>query len=139
MNTTRNFNKQSNKIGFPNGTRTKNLEIGHRGEQTAKIYLQNKGYRIIEENYRTKYAEIDLIAGDKGILVFVEVRTRKDERFGSPEDSINRDKMRKLTRNAEAYAVRKRYTKKYRIDVICIVLNGEEETRRIDHYENITG
>lgn len=139
MNTVRNFNKQSNKIGIPNGKRRKNLEIGYWGEQTAKIYLQNKGYRIIEKNYRTKYAEIDLIARDKSILVFVEVRTRKDELFGSPEDSINRDKMRKLTRNAEAYAARKKYTKEYRIDVICIVLNEEKGTRRIDHYENVTG
>lgn len=118
--------------------RTENLEIGHLGEVIAKRYLQNKGYRIVEENYRTKYAEIDLIARDKGVLVFVEVRTRKDERFGSPEDSINRSKIRKLIRNAEAYVARKRYAKAYRIDAICIVFNKNEKASRITHHENIT-
>ena len=118
--------------------RTKNLEIGHLGETIAKRYLQNKGYRIVEENYQTKYAEIDLIARDKGILVFVEVRTRRDEWFGSPEESIKRDKIKKLTRNAEAYVARKRYSKVYRIDVVCIVLDEDGGIERINHCQNIT-
>ena len=125
-------------MNIPKETKTKNLEIGHLGEQIAKIYLQNKGYHIIQENYRTKYAEIDLIVRDRGVLVFVEVRTRKGERFGSPEDSINRSKMRKLIRNAEAYAARMSYVKIYRIDVICIVLDENERSSRITHYKNIT-
>jgi len=125
-------------VNIPKETKTNNLKIGHLGEQIAKIYLQNKGYHIIQENYRTKYAEIDLIARDRGVLVFVEVRTRKGERFGSPEDSINRSKMRKLIRNAEAYAARMSYVKIYRIDVICIVLDENERSSRITHYKNIT-
>ena len=75
-------------MNIPRETKTKNLKTGCLGEAIAKKYLQNKGYYIVEENHRTKYAEIDLIARDKGILVFVEVRTRRDERFGSPEDCI---------------------------------------------------
>jgi len=116
-----------------------NLEIGQLGERIAKKYLQDKGYRIMDENYKNKYAEVDLIADNKDILVFVEVRTRITEQFGTPEDSINRNKMKKLIRNAEAYVARRRYSKKHRIDAVCIVLNKERELSRIDHYENITG
>ncbi|MBL7085129.1 MAG: YraN family protein [Candidatus Omnitrophica bacterium] len=118
--------------------KTKKLEMGHLGEVVAKRYLRGKGYRIIEENYRTKYAEIDLIASNKGILVFVEVRTRKDERFGSPEESLKRNKIKKLIRNAKAYVARKRYSNAYRIDAVCIVLNEDGGIERINHYENIT-
>ncbi|NQT28504.1 MAG: YraN family protein [Candidatus Omnitrophica bacterium] len=125
-------------MSISKGVKTKNLETGHLGEQIAKKYLQNKGYYIVEENYRTKYAEIDLVARNKGILVFIEVRTRRGEQFTSPEDSINRDKIRKLIRNAEAYVVRKKYRKKYRIDAVCVVLNKDKRASRVDHYTNIT-
>ena len=118
--------------------KTKNLEKGRLGEIIAKKYLQNKRYRILEENYRTKYAEIDLIAREKGILVFIEVRAKTGERFGSPEESINRGKIKKLIRNAKAYAAIKRYGKMYRIDAICIVLDGKRGVSRISHYQNIT-
>lgn len=125
-------------MNIPREIKTKNLKTGCLGEVIAKRYLQNKGYHIVEGNYRTKYAEIDLITRSKGVLVFVEVRTRKDERLGSPEDSINRSKIRKLIRNAQAYVARKRYAKAYRIDAICIVLGENGKANRIDHHENIT-
>jgi len=118
--------------------KTKKLEIGYLGEIIAKKYLQNKGYRIIEENYRNKYAEIDLIASHKDILVFVEVRTRTGEQFGTPEESIKRAKIKKLIRNAEAYTAIKRYSKRCRIDAICIVLDEGGEAKRISHYQSIT-
>ena len=124
--------------------RTENLEIGRLGEVIAKRYLQHKGYRIVEQNYRTKYAEIDLIAWSSGgsrtapTLVFVEVRTRKDEQLGTPEESIKRGKIRRLIRNAQAYMARMSYTGKCRIDAICIVLNQAGRTSRTNHYENIT-
>ena len=118
--------------------RTKNLEIGYLGQTIAKRYLQNKGYRIVQENYRTKYAEIDLITYNKAILVFIEVKTRKDEQLGTPEESINRYKIKKLIRNAEAYAARKRYAGECRIDAVCIVLDEKGMASRINHYENIT-
>jgi len=76
-----------------------------------KFYLQNKGYYIIEKNYRTKYAEIDLIARNKSVLVFVEVRARKDERFGSPEDSIKRSKNTKTYQECPSLCCQKRIRK----------------------------
>ena len=70
--------------------------IGNEGEEIARKYLENKGYSIVEQNYRTKRAEIDIIARlrqgfgglGKDILVFVEVRTKHHERYGTPEDTI---------------------------------------------------
>ena len=115
-----------------------NLLIGYRGEAVAKRYLQNKGYRIIEQNYKNKYAEIDLIVRDKKVLVFIEVRTKIGEKFGTPEDSLNRNKIKKLIRNATAYTAQKGYAKDYRIDAICIVLDEGKKVKRIDHYQNIS-
>ncbi len=118
--------------------KTKNLEIGRLGEAIAKRYLQDNRYTIVAQNYKTKYAEIDLIVRHKDILVFVEVRTRIGERFGTPEESINRKKINKLIKNARGYVAGKRYNKGYRIDVVCIVLDENKKVKRIDHYRNIT-
>ncbi|MDP2909847.1 MAG: YraN family protein, partial [bacterium] len=73
-----------------------NKNLGDLGERLAGEFLERKGYEIVERNYRTKWSEIDLICKDKGDLVFVEVKTRIDGIFGTPEDAINKDKMRRL-------------------------------------------
>jgi putative endonuclease len=116
-----------------------NLEKGRLGEKIAKEYLQNKGYKVLEQNCRNRYGEIDLICEERGILVFVEVKTRTGERFGSPEDALNRNKIFRLVKNAEAYAVKNsRRDIDYRIDAICIVLDENREPKRINHYEGFT-
>lgn len=120
------------------GAKKQNLEKGRIGENLAKKYLQDKGYKIIGQNYRTPYSEIDIIAEDKGALVFVEVRSRQDERFGSPEGTINRDKINRIIWGAKGYLARNPSNKRYRIDAVCIVLGESEKPQRIDHYENVT-
>ena len=114
------------------------IKVGKLGESIAKEYLQKNGYKIIEQNYRTKYAEIDLVAVKENVLVFVEVRTKTGELLGTPEESINRRKRAKLVRNAASYMARKRNRQAYRIDAVCVVLNKDSTVSRIDHYENIT-
>ncbi len=114
-----------------------NLEIGHLGEDIARRYLEKKGYFIVDQNYKNKYAEIDLIVKDKDSLVFVEVKTRINEHFGIPEDAINRNKLRRLIRNAQVYMMRKNYDLDFRIDAVCIVLDENKQPLRIDHYKNI--
>ena len=119
--------------------------IGKEGEEIARKYLENKGYKIIECNYRTKRAEIDIIArlrqgfGGQGkdILVFVEVRTKHHEQFGTPEDTINYQKRKRLQKNAAAYVHRKRYEGSYRIDAVCLLIDENSGLQRIDHYESI--
>ena len=72
-------------------------------EALAAAYLQNKGYRIIEKNYRCKAGEIDLIAEHEGYLCFIEVKYRKDDRFGSPAAAVDRAKQRTISRAARIY------------------------------------
>ncbi len=117
--------------------KAENLYIGQLGEEIAKEYLQKKGYKIIEHNYRTKYAEIDLITRKDSEFVFIEVRTKTNENFGTPEESLNRNKINRLIRNANAFASKENF-QKYRIDAICIVLDENNKPKRLNHYENIT-
>lgn len=113
------------------------LKTGRLGEELAKKYLQKKGYKIVEQNYRTRYAEIDLIARKKDVLVCVEVRTKVGEQFGTPEETLNPQKLQKVRRNAIAYAARIKWKKLYRVDAVCIVLGGNHDVQKIHHYENI--
>lgn len=113
------------------------LTIGRLGEKLAREYLQRKGYRILEQNYRTRYAEIDLVAKKRDVLVFVEVRTKVGEQFGTPEETFNFQKLQKVRRNALAYAAHTKWNKLYRIDAICIVLGQNHAVERLAHYEDI--
>lgn len=113
------------------------LKIGQIGEGIAKKYLEEKGYKIIEQNYKTKYSEIDLVCEFGGELIIVEVRTKTGENFGSPEETINKRKLKKLYNNARAYAVWKKWKGHYRVDAVCIVLSYNNTVKRLNHYENI--
>jgi len=113
------------------------LSIGNLGEDIAENYLKKKGYKIIGRNYGNKYGEIDLVVQDKSSLVFVEVRTRRNERFSSPEESINNKKRRKMFKNARAYVAFHNFKGKYRIDVICVVLDRNRKIKRINHYQGV--
>ena len=78
-------------------------KLGARGEQIAINYLQNRGYRILERNYRNRLGEIDIIARQGRDLVFIEVKTRSDNHFGSPFDSVTAAKQRQLSKVALEY------------------------------------
>lgn len=115
----------------------RHTEVGKEGEAVARDYLEKKGYRVITQNWRTKYGEIDLIALHQGVLIFIEVRTKTHERFGIPEESINTKKQSRMINNAQAYMAIHRHRGPSRIDAVCVVL-GHGSPARIDHYENIT-
>lgn len=117
----------------------KHTEIGKLGETKALEYLQQKGYEIIDKNYRTRYSEIDIIAKDHDFLVFVEVRSKSNEDFGRPEETIDHNKIKKINKNAEYYIANQNYDGRARIDAICIVFNDFGELERLSHYDNITG
>jgi len=112
-------------------------EVGKIGEEIAKKFLEKQGYKIIEQNYKTKYAEIDLIAKKGEDLILVEVRTKVGDKFGTPEETINKKKMRKLRGNAMAYSSIKKWKGPVRIDAICIVLKPNYGVERLNHYESI--
>ena len=76
---------------------------GSRYEIYAAAYLEERGYRILEKNYRCRAGEVDLIGQNGRYLVFIEVKYRKDSRAGAPEEAVNRQKQERLTRTARWY------------------------------------
>jgi len=97
-------------------------KIGYAAEQLACDYLIKQGLLLIEKNYRTQRGEIDLIMRDKNILVFVEVRYRKNDLYGGALESITWHKQQRIVRAAKNYLIRFRLSEKYpcRFDVVGI-------------------
>jgi putative endonuclease len=114
-----------------------NVSTGKLGEEIAKGYLIKKGYKIIEQNFKTKYGEIDLICLKAKELVVVEVRTKVGDYFGSPEESLTKKKLRKLWLNARNYAAKIKWQGEIKIDAVCIVLDSDKSLKSINYYKNI--
>jgi putative endonuclease len=96
------------------------LERGKRAEKQAADFLRSHGYQIVEENYRWRGGEIDLIARDGEFLVFVEVKARSSESFGLPEESVNIQKQHKLIRTAQRYLLEHPTKLNVRFDVVAL-------------------
>ena len=115
----------------------KRRETGILGEKIACEYLGKNGYDIIETNYRRIEGEIDIIARQEDILVFVEVRTKKSRQFGNPEESITRVKKERLRMLAERYGQEHdNIPDSWRIDVMAIQLDSGNRVKKIQHIEN---
>lgn len=100
-----------------------NTHIGAYGESLAKNYLRDNGYLIIDENFTCKIGEIDLIAKDGDYICFIEVKSRYNTNFGSPLDSINYNKRKKIQRIAEYYILLNKLEKNhFRFDALEIFL-----------------
>ncbi len=108
-----------------------NKDTGNTGEKMAVKYLKSIKYKIIETNYSNKIGEIDIIAQDKKTTVFIEVKTRKTEKFGLPREAVGSYKQRKIRQVATGYMVANDLLdEQVRFDVIDI-LAGE-----ITHIKN---
>ena len=124
-----------------NKSKIENYKKGRDGEKIAREFLINKGFKLIESNYSNNLGEIDLIMTDKDWLVFVEVKLKIGDKYGTPEEMINKNKLRQIRRVAEAFlilesTISKNFSK-YRIDAVCIVLKEDKTTQRINYYENL--
>ena len=95
-------------------------QIGQQAENRALEYLESKGLRLIERNYRCKRGEIDLIMNDSGTLVFVEVRFRKNDRFGSALESIHSAKQKKIIISASHYLANHPEDRPIRFDAVAL-------------------
>jgi putative endonuclease len=110
--------------------------LGRWGERRCERYLRNKGLRTLARNYACKVGELDLVmvAPDR-TLVFVEVRTRADERFGPAEATVNSAKRARVARAARRFlAVHKIEDRPLRFDVVTLIL-GRQGPPQIRHYE----
>jgi len=99
--------------------------VGSYGEEIAASYLKKQGYRILEQNYRKRYGEIDIIAEDGEDIVFVEVKTRKSDLFGSPFEAVDTRKQHRMSRVALAYLhSRKMSDRSARFDVVAVMVRA---------------
>ena len=115
-------------------------DTGILGEKLAGDFLGKRGYRILEANYRCPYGEVDLIAEHNDYLVFVEVRTRRSQEFGTPEESITAAKKERLRTVAAHYQqTHDNLPQLWRIDVVAIELDGKGKPSRMELIENAVG
>lgn len=111
----------------------KNLRLlGNRMEEKAVRYLEAEGYHILERNFYLRDAEADIIALEKNVLCFVEVKYRSSDRYGTAEEAVTPQKIRRLIKLAKVYIMKhpKYVDREIRFDVVAI--NG-------DHYQLIKG
>ena len=94
-------------------------ELGAWGEGKAAEFLKSRGYQILQTNFRSRFGEIDIIAEDDEYLVFVEVRVRKTDSHGRPEETVDRRKQRKLRVTAEYYLQYHHTDKQPRFDIVA--------------------
>lgn len=105
----------------------------NRGEKAAARFLKKNGYKILCQNFKCRLGEIDIIAKDGDILVFAEVKQRKNADFGHPEDFVDFRKQRKIRKTAEIYLLKNKTKPICRFDVISVL--GEKKFN-ITHIKN---
>jgi putative endonuclease len=106
------------------------------GENLAAEHLRQLGYKVLEQNWRWNSDELDLIAQDNNTIVFVEVRARTSDKFGSPAESVTPAKMRRLCRAIAAYQSRFANPQPGRIDIIEVLLLPGKP-RQIRHHQAV--
>ena len=113
------------------------LDRGKLGENIALEYAQQQGYQIIQRNFRCKSGEIDLIAQDKHIVVFIEVRTKTSDAYGPAYNSVTLTKQQQVKRVALGYiAEHNLVNTQFRFDVIGIILDPKTQQPQLDHLQN---
>ena len=113
-------------------------QLGKFGEDFATSYLRREGYAIIHRNFKARYGEIDIIALYGEITVFVEVKTRSDRSFGSPEEAVTPRKLHEVVETADFFmSIHKELPRSMRIDVIAIETDGTK-VLSFNHIQNVT-
>jgi len=113
----------------------KHLELGIKGEFIASKFLESKGFTILEKNWRHRKAEVDIIAMDGDVLVFVEVKTRSTEMWGAPELSVSSKKEQLLADALSVYMEQIGHTWEVRFDVVGVLLL-EAGYREVRHHRD---
>lgn len=110
------------------------------GEELARKYLKEQGYRILEMNYRIRGGEIDIVARDGEYLVFVEVKARWSHEYGPPAESITPWKIKYLLKTAQFYLLKIKWEDKpYRLDFVSVDFADDPDNPKIELVKNITG
>ena len=111
-------------------------KIGKLGEDLAVSYLENKGYRVLERNYSIRAGEVDIIALDSGVLVFVEVKARSGLGFGAPFEAVTYKKQQQIAKAALFYlSEHDLHNHEARFDVVSVMIH-DLKTPKIDLIKN---
>lgn len=109
-------------------------ELGTEGEKMAVAFLQNKGYSILETNYRYQKAEIDIIAESENTVVVVEVKTRSTPEFGNPHEFVKPKQIQSLVKAIDHYINTNDLDMEVRFDIVSIIKN--KAGTNIEHLED---
>ncbi len=112
-------------------------KIGDLGEKLAKKFLIGKGYKIIQENFKVRKGEIDIIGRQGKKLVFIEVKTRTNSAFGYPEEALTYTKKQRIRRAALRYLLKTGYNDPWQVELVAIELNQRLNRAEIRHYQDI--
>lgn len=116
-------------------------QLGDKGEEIARSYLEKNNYKIIETNFWKPWGELDIIAQLGQDIVFVEVKTKSlgiSDKYGLPEEEVNFFKQQKLIRTANLYLIENNYPEdlNWQIDVISVFLNWKTRQAKLQHLKN---
>lgn len=111
----------------------KHIDLGEKGEAIAQKFLIEKGYLILETNWRCDKDELDIIAQHDDTLVIIEVKTRSTNEFGEPEEAVNYHKEQTILRATEAYLLQSNIDLDVRYDIIAVIIdNGKISVNHIE-------
>lgn len=117
---------------------SRQIVLGKKGEQLAADFLRKKNYKILERNFKKRYGEIDIIALCEETLVFVEVKTRFSEKYGSPEESVTPWKLRQIAKTGQFYKLlHPELPDLLRIDVVAVEFDHLDKLIDIRLLENV--
>jgi len=114
-----------------------NVELGRLAERRAEKFLRSRGYKILHRNMRLRGGEIDIVADHKGTLVFVEVKARSSNEFGTPAEGVNERKRKRLINLALEYIAR--YENEWRdcrFDVVEVYMSRDGKVKQINLIQN---
>ena len=113
-----------------------NTEKGRTGEKLAAEFLAKQGVEIIERNYHTKFGEIDLIGFDKSTIIFIEVKLRNNDNFGTPVEAVTQTKLKRIYKSALLYISENESNYDYRFDVIAISKDNINRCYHLEWFKN---
>ncbi len=108
------------------------LSLGAWGEDQAVLYLRRQGVKIVARNFMTPVGEVDIICRSKKELIFVEVKTRRSNAYGTPAEAVGKRKQRQIIRAAQWYLAQNKISLQPRFDVVAVMPDGEGRAR-IEH------
>lgn len=104
----------------------KHIKTGQLGEQLGACYLIEKGYLVLELNWRHSRWEVDVIAAKENVLHFIEIKTRRSKQYGLPEEKVGKKKIMNLINAAEEYLYQNSQWKRIQFDILAITILNEK-------------